>query len=96
MEKKANVSTGKITGLIVGIVLMVVLFSVAQSVIPTGATAFYNLMHTGLSNTTVLGTGAVSLATSMPGWVGYFWVLGPFTLVITLILGFFALKGRRR
>ena len=85
----------KITGLIVSVIMLTVLLAVASTVIPTGSQAFYDL-STSLSNATVLGTGAVAFAADMPSYVGWFWVLGPFVLVIGLVVGLFFKGGNGR
>lgn len=58
--------------------------SVAQNTIPQAATSYYNLANS--YNSTVVGTGANTIATSTPSWLGYLWVVLPFALVALLIV----------
>lgn len=89
-----SINPGKIVGLVISVVMLVVLLGVSQTVIPQGAGATYNLFS-NLNNATHLGTGAVTLAGNIPSYTGWFWVLGPFVLVIAVVLGVF-MAGRKK
>lgn len=96
LGKKGFINSGKIKGLIVGIVMLVVLISVAETMVPTGAEAFHNLTDTLGDETDTLGTDAAAFADDMDDYVGWFWALGPFILVISVVLAAFTLGGGRR
>lgn len=87
-----KLSTGMITGLIVSIVLITVLLNVARTTIPIAATAFHNLTDSQAAATGVYGTNAASLAGNFDDYAGYFWVLGPFVLVIGVAMALFLRK----
>ena len=88
------VNTKTIINLLMSIVFMVVLLSVAAQLIPVGAEAFYDMTQS-MTNTTILGAGPVAFAEITPALLGWFWVLGPFILVIMIVIGIF-LKKRGR
>lgn len=88
-----KIGTGTIVGLILGLIFLTVLLSVADDTIPTAATAYHNLSDTIASNTDVFGTDAASFAGDTDGYLGWFWVIGPFVMVIMLVLSLF--RGRR-
>lgn len=94
--KKGLVNTGKIRAMIIGVIMMVVLFKIAATLVPTGAQAYHNLSDTLKADTDVLGTDAAAFAGDTDDYVGWFWVLGPFLLVISVVLAVFTLGGRRR
>lgn len=86
----------KITGLILGLIGFTALLGVVQTVIPDMSGTFYNTM-TSFTNTTHLGSGAVTLAGNAPTWFGYLWVLVPILVAIGVISGLLYMnKGRRR
>lgn len=93
-KKGFSVSSGAIVSLVLVIIMLTVLVSVAEDVIPTGATAYHNLSDTLAADSAVLGTDAASFAGDTDDYLGWFWVLGPFVLVLMAIVGIF-MKGRR-
>lgn len=73
--------------------MLTVLLGVLESTVPTSAQAFYDFTA-GLTNTSVYGADAVAFAGDVPGYLGWFWVIGPFVMVIMIVLGIFGLKRR--
>lgn len=92
----ARVGTGTITALVIGVIMLTVLFSVAVTVIPTGATAFHNLSDALAGDGDIIGTDAAAFAGNTDTYVGWFWVIGPFVLMISLVIGLFLGRGGRR
>ena len=81
-------------GLIVGIIFIVILVSMSSTLIPTGAVAYHNMSDTLAANGEALGTDAAAFAGNTDSWLGWFWVVGPFILVIYLVINLF-LKPKR-
>lgn len=92
--KKGFVGPGMIKGLIISLVFLVVLLSIAPQLIHTGAVSVQGLA-TEYNNSTLYGTGASAIGTQIDDWTGYFWVLGPLVLCMTVILGVFAMRRGR-
>lgn len=90
---KKGVSTGMIKGFIVGLIMLTVFLSIAPNLIHTSAVSV-TALSTELSNSTLYGSGAAAIGGQIDDWTGYFWVVGPLILLITVILGVF-LRGRR-
>lgn len=88
-----KVTAGVIVGLIVALIMLQVLVGVAEDVIPTAAEDYHNLSDTLAGSTAILGTDAAAFAGDTDDYLGWFWVLGPFILVLAVVLGVF--RGRR-
>ena len=104
-RKKLNIS-GVIIALILGMVFLNVIFNVASDLIPDTATAYHNFTESGNvvnstgahigTNTDYFGSDADAFLRDSDSYLGWFWVLGPFILGITLVLAMFKLKKGRR
>lgn len=73
--------------LVFGLIGLRIFLSVAQSVIPGTAAAYYDLANS--YNETVVGTSAQTLATTSPEWLGFVWVILPFAAAAMMILKVF-------
>lgn len=93
--KKGRIGPGMIKGAIISLIMLTVFLSILPDLIIDSATSVSELSDAYAANTTVLGTGAASIGGNIDDWTGYFWVLGPFILIITIVLGVFV-SGRRR
>lgn len=69
--------------LVFGLIGLTIFFNVAGSTIPDASEAYYNLANA--YNATAIGTGAATLATSSPQWLGYIWVILPFAVGAVLL-----------
>lgn len=104
MNKKAlSITSGSIVSLVLVIIMLVVFINIIEDVIPSGATAYYNLSETfsctnetkcGMNADQVYGSDAASFAGDTNDYLGWFWVLGPFVLVLMAVVGIF-MRGRR-
>lgn len=92
-DKKGFVGPGMIKGAIVALMFLTVLISMLPRLIHQNAIAVVELSEE-YGNTTLYGEGASELGTQVDDWTGYFWVIGPLVLIITVVLGIF-LKRRR-
>lgn len=88
-DKKGRIGPGMIKGAIVGLVLLTVFLSILPDLIIDSATSVNELSDAYAANTTVLGDNAASIGGSIDEWTGYFWVLGPFILIIGFITAMF-------
>lgn len=88
-----KITSGVIIGLIVSLIMLQVLVGISEDIIPSAAGSYENLSNTLAADTQVLGTDAAAFAGDTDDYMGWFWVLGPFVLVLTVILGVF--RGRR-
>lgn len=95
MNKKARVTSGKIMGIVMVVLFSTVLLSILPTLLPTVIQAFYNLTGEMALLTTELGTGPTTFISNVPTYVGWFWVIGPLLLGISIALGVFG-KGRGR
>lgn len=95
MSKRGAVTTGKITGAILGILMLVVFVSMLPSLISVGATSVSNLFTNLSGMGAVIGTDAAAFAGNANGYIGWFWVIGPFILVVGFIVALFLKRGRR-
>lgn len=95
-DKRGRVSVGPnaIVSLIMVLIFATILLSVGRTTIPTAATAYHNLSDSLASETDVLGTDAAAFAGDTDGYVGWFWALGPFVLVIGIVMAVFMKKRR--
>lgn len=89
-----KVGAGAIVGLILSLIMLTVFLSVAEDTIPTAATAYHNLSDTLAGNSAIYGTDAASFAGDTDDYLGWFWALGPFVLVIGIVLAVFMRRGR--
>lgn len=89
------VNARSIKGLILVLILTMVLFKIAADVVPTAAEGYANLSDELAAQTDVLGTDAAAFGGDTKGYVGWFWVIGPFLLAVSVILGAFAYRRRR-
>lgn len=88
-----------IVGAILAILFASVLFQVLNGTVPVAATSFHNFSDTMAAQTDVVGSGAATFAASMDDYAGWFWVIGPFAMVVLIIVGIFLVYGgggRRR
>lgn len=88
LDTKGRIGAGMIKAAIIGLVFMTVLVSILPSLINTSAISVQTLSDE-YSNTTLYGTSASTIGTQIDNWAGYFWVLGPFIMVIGVITGIF-------
>lgn len=92
-----KVTAGKIVGVIISLIMVLVLFSMLPNILPSVINSVNTLFGTdGLNNATLVGTGPASFASNVSTYLGWFWVVSPFVLVIGVILALFLRgKGRR-
>lgn len=88
MGKKGSFGPGMIKGAIVALIFLTVFVSILPSLIHTSALSVKDLA-TEYGNTTVYGSSASAIGTQIDDWTGYFWVLGPFVLIIGIIVALF-------
>lgn len=88
---KRGVGVGMIKAAIVGLIFLTVLLSILPDLIHTSAESVQTL-STELSNSTIYGSGAANIGSNLSTWTGYFWVIGPLLLIITIVLGLFMRK----
>lgn len=88
-----RISSGKILSLVMIVIMATVLFSVAESVLPTMTSSTYDLFTS--FNATQIGTSANTFAGTVPGLIGWFYVVAPLGLAVVVILSMFRLRGRR-
>lgn len=89
----AKINAGKILSVVMVVILASVLLQVLGSVLPTMTGSTYDLFTS--YNATQIGTSAEAFADTVPGLLGWFFVIAPFGLVAMLVLGLFRMKGRR-
>lgn len=90
---RSKVNSGMIVGVIVAVIFAMVLFSILPTVYPDMIQDYYNFTSELELLSTELGTGPSTFAGNMHEYAGWFWVLGPFLLVIGIALTLF--KGGR-
>lgn len=88
-DTKGKIGPGMIKAAIIGIIFMVVLLQILPDLIVDGATAVHNLSDSLAAESDVLGSDAASLGGDIDDYTGYFWVVGPLVLVISIIVGIF-------
>lgn len=94
-NKQGKVSSGKIMNIVYIVLFSTVLLSMLPTLLPTVIEAFYNLTAEMALLTTELGTGPTTFISNVPTYVGWFWVIGPLLLGISIALGVFGKnKGR--
>lgn len=81
--------------IITGIILLTVMVSMLPSIIVTGATATHNLSDGLAGQSATIGSAPASFAGNIDDYMGWFWVLGPFILVLTAVVGLFLGNKRR-
>jgi len=94
LQKKGNIGVGTIISSILVLVFLSVLLSVLTSTIPTAASAYHTLAQSFAGNTTIYGSEASAFATQSMSYMGWFWVVGAFVMVVLLVLGVFGLNRR--
>lgn len=94
-NKKGKLHAGMFKGLILVAILATIFFAMAPSLVHTVALGQYTLL-TELTNTTLYGATGGSVATTVRSNVGALWIVGALVFIISVIGGFFAVKGRRR
>jgi hypothetical protein len=93
-DKKARIGVGTIKGAIIGLIFLTVLVSILPDLILDSGEAVNDLSGMYAGNSTVFGSGASDLGGSIDEYAGWFFVLGPFILIITVVLGVFMTTRR--
>lgn len=93
-QKKARVGVGTIKAAIIGLIFLTVLVSILPDLILDSGEAVNDLSGMYEGNSTVFGTGPSELGGNIDEYAGWFFVIGPFILIITVVLGIF--MSRRR
>lgn len=84
-----KINPGMIIGVLLSLIFLGLLLKIATAVIPQAASSYHTFATSVSGNSTLYGADAAAFAADTPGYLGYFWVLGPFVLVLMLIIGMF-------
>lgn len=91
-----KLNSNSIITIVVVLLMVTVLFSMLPSILPTVITSVNNLFgSTALGNATLVGAGPSAFATTVTTLTGWFWVIGPFLLTVSIIVGLF-IAGKHR
>lgn len=93
ISKRGALGPGMIKGAIVALIFLTVFVSILPDLIETSADSVQTLAEGYTANATLYGTGASTIGGKIDDWMGYFWVLGPFVLIIGIVVKLF--MGRR-
>lgn len=92
-----KITTRTIVALIMSLIFVVVLFQMLPGLLPQAITSVNSLFSASiLGNETLVGAAPAAFAANVTSYLGWFWVVSPFVLVIGIILGLFLVGGRRR
>lgn len=91
----AKLGTGMLISLITGVIFLVVFLGMASSLIPTAATSYHNFSDAMAGQGAVVGTDAATFAGNTDNYLGWLWVALPFLAILILVIGLFAVRGRR-
>lgn len=93
-SKTGQVNAGKIQAIVVSAIMVMILFSVLSTVYPDVIQESHNLTSEMALLTTELGAAPAAFASNLTSYVGWFWVLAPFLLIISVALGILKLRKR--
>lgn len=91
-----KITPSKIKGVVLSIIFATILFAILPTLYTDIIQNFYNFTDDLAGMTTQLGTGPAGFAGDVSTYAGWFWVIGPFIMVIGLALGLLAFKKGRR
>lgn len=98
--KKNKHGWSKITpATIVGVILLFVFATALLNMLPTqidSMSTAVGAVITELNDSDVYGTGPATFADNMGSNLGWFWVVGAFVAILTVILGIFGLRSYMR